>query len=236
MQLNILFAYCIILISFLTFPIQGFSQLGYQQKGLASYYHDKFHGRRTSSGERFNQNKFTAAHRKLLFNTMVRVTNLQNDRSVIVRINDRGPYKYKGRIIDLTLAAAKEIRLEKKGIAKVKIEVVGEDGKINYSFGNQLFPGGFEVGKFYNYRGEERSPDGFGVQVAAFAEIVNAKYFAKELFREGFREIVIKVENPKADSANYKVIVGEFTTKTSAESLIPKLKKKDFWGFTVKYK
>ncbi|MFN0047602.1 MAG: septal ring lytic transglycosylase RlpA family protein [Cytophagales bacterium] len=200
---------------------------------MASYYHDKFHGRRASSGERFNQNKLTGAHRKLLFNTMVKVTNLQNDRSVIVRINDRGPYKYKGRIIDLTLTAAKELKMDKKGVAMVKIEVVGEAGKINYASPN--FPGSFEVGKCYNYRGEIRNPKGYGIQVAAFAELVNARYFAKEMFREGFREIVIKVGNPMQDTANYKIIVGEYKNKDETRNLIQKLEKKDFFGFAVQY-
>ncbi len=226
---------CIFFIYFFLLPIMSLSQIGYQQKGLASYYHDKFHGRRTSSGERFNQNKLTAAHRKLLFNTIVRVTNLQNDRSVIVRINDRGPYKYKGRIIDLTLAAAKELKIDKKGLSLVKIEVIGEDGKINYANGLASFPGSFEVGKCYNYRGEVRNPKGFGVQVAAFAELVNAKYFAKEMYREGFREIVIKVVNPRTDTANYKIIVGELKLKEDAQKMVPKLKNKDFFGFVVQY-
>jgi rare lipoprotein A len=214
-------------------PTSLIAQIGYQQKGLASYYADKFHGRRTSSGERFNHNKLTGAHRKLLFNTMVKVTNLRNDKSVIVRINDRGPYKYKGRIIDLTLTAAKVLGLDKSGIEMVKIEVIGEGGKIN--FANPAFPGSFEVGKCYNYRGEVRNPRGYGVQVAAFSELVNAKYFAKEMFREGFREIVVKVTNPKVDSVNYKIIVGEYKLLEDAQKFLPRLKNKDFYGFVVQY-
>lgn len=212
-----------------------YAQIGYQQKGLASYYHDKFEDRRTSSGERFNQNKFTAAHRKLLFNTMVRVTNLENDLSVVVRINDRGPYKYKGRIIDLTLAAAKAIKMDKKGIVPVKIEVIGEDGVIANKSMLSKAKDKFEVGKCYNFRGEQRNPTGFGVQVAAFAELPNAKYFARELFKEGFREIVIKVSSPIMDTAQYKVVVGEFKTKDAARNFVQKLKNKDFEGFPVAY-
>jgi len=135
----------------------------------------------------------------------------------------------------LTLTAAKELRIDKKGLSMVKIEVVGEDRKINYSNTNAKFPGSFEVGKFYNYRGEARNPKGHGVQVAAFAELVNAKYFAKEMFREGFREIVVKVANPKVDTANYKVIVGEFNAEEEAQRFLSKLKNKDFFGFVVKY-
>lgn len=233
MRFKPLFSTCIFLYVMLFLFVISNAQIGYQQKGLASFYHDKFHGRRTSSGERFNQNKFTGAHRKLLFNTMVKVTNLQNDKSVVVRINDRGPYKYKGRIIDLTLAAAKELKIDKQGLSIVKLEVIGEEGKINYA--SPSLPGSFEVNKCYNYRGEVRNPKGYGVQVAAFAELVNAKYFAKEMFREGYREIVLKVMDSKIDTANFKVIVGEYKYKIDAQNFSNKLKNKDFYGFVVKY-
>jgi rare lipoprotein A len=91
--------------------------------GMASYYARKFHGRKTASGERFDMHKLTAAHRTLPFGTRVRVTNLRNGRSATVRINDRGPYT-RGRIIDLSYAAAKEIGLIEAGTAKVKVEVL----------------------------------------------------------------------------------------------------------------
>lgn len=93
------------------------------QKGIASYYGPGFQGEKTASGESFNINDLTAAHRTLPFNTKVRVTNLENSKSVIVRINDRGPFK-KGRIIDLSLGAAKKIGLLQAGRAKVKLEIV----------------------------------------------------------------------------------------------------------------
>ena len=91
--------------------------------GIASWYGPKFHGRKTASGEKFNMYKLTAAHNFLPFGTIVRVVNLANGRSVIVRINDRGPFK-KGRIIDLSYAAAKRIGIISKGTEKVKIEVI----------------------------------------------------------------------------------------------------------------
>jgi rare lipoprotein A len=92
-------------------------------QGWASWYGGKFHGRRTASGERYNQHGFTAAHRRLAFGTRVRVTNLRNGRSVIVRINDRGPYT-RGRIIDLSSAAARQIGMKGRGTAKVRLEVL----------------------------------------------------------------------------------------------------------------
>lgn len=92
-------------------------------QGLASYYHNKFHGKKTASGEVYDKNKLTAAHRTLPFGTMIKVTRLDNKQSVIVRINDRGPFK-KGRIVDLSRKAAKKIDLIKAGIAKVEIEII----------------------------------------------------------------------------------------------------------------
>jgi rare lipoprotein A len=96
---------------------------GYVQYGTASYYGNEFHGRSTASGEVYDKTKLTCAHRELPFGTRVRVTNLSNKKSVIVRVNDRGPF-VKGRIIDLSFAAAREIVMIKEGIIRVKIEVV----------------------------------------------------------------------------------------------------------------
>lgn len=89
--------------------------------GIASYYGKEFHGRKTANGETFDMNAMTAAHRTYPFGTMVRVTNLANDKSVTVRINDRGPF-VKGRIIDLSYGAAKEIDL--LSVGQVKLEVL----------------------------------------------------------------------------------------------------------------
>ncbi|NOZ35073.1 MAG: septal ring lytic transglycosylase RlpA family protein [Chlorobi bacterium] len=98
-------------------------QYRFYQKGESSWYGPGFNGKKTASGEKFDMNKMTAAHRKLPFGTKVRVTNLKNNKSVIVRINDRGPYK-KSRIIDLSKKAAEQIGLVKYGVAPVKIEIV----------------------------------------------------------------------------------------------------------------
>ena len=91
--------------------------------GIASYYGGKFHGKRTASGENFNKNAMTAAHRSLPFGTKVKVTNLRNGRTVLVRVNDRGPH-VRGRMIDLSQAAAKKIGLSYAGTARVKLEVL----------------------------------------------------------------------------------------------------------------
>lgn len=91
--------------------------------GVASYYHDSLHGNRTASGKVYNKNKLSAAHKSLPFGTRVRVTDPKSGRSIELEVNDRGPF-VKGRIIDLSRRAAKELGIINKGIAKVKVEVL----------------------------------------------------------------------------------------------------------------
>ena len=96
---------------------------GLVKYGKASWYGKPFHGKLTASGERYNMYAMTAAHRTYALNTVVKVTNLKNKKSVKVRINDRGPF-YRSRTIDLSYAAAKRLGIHKKGVAKIKLEVV----------------------------------------------------------------------------------------------------------------
>lgn len=96
---------------------------GVYERGIASYYGAKFQGRRTSSGEAYNKNAYTAAHKTLPFGTVVRVTAQWNQKSVDVRINDRGPYTY-GRVIDLSGAAAAELGMTSRGVGMVTLEIV----------------------------------------------------------------------------------------------------------------
>jgi rare lipoprotein A len=91
--------------------------------GLASYYADKYQGHKTASGERFDTARLTAAHRTLPFGTRVRVTNVDNGKSVVVRVNDRGPF-VAGRVIDLSPAAARQLDMLRAGTVRVKLEVL----------------------------------------------------------------------------------------------------------------
>lgn len=100
------------------------ASFGQAQTGLASWYGQPFHGRRTASGETFDMNQLTGAHRTYPFGTLVRVTLLATGRSVVVRINDRGPF-VENRLIDLSRAAAQQIGLLPLGVGRVQIEVVG---------------------------------------------------------------------------------------------------------------
>lgn len=108
----------------------GKADLGRAQQGVASLYSDSFHGRKTASGERYDRTAMTAAHKSLPLGTEVRVTRIKTGDSVVVRINDRGPF-IKGRIIDLSRRAARELGIIQKGTAQVRVEVVsrpGDDG------------------------------------------------------------------------------------------------------------
>jgi peptidoglycan lytic transglycosylase len=108
------------------------SLVDYVDKGMmkASWYGPKFHGKITANGEHFDQMAFTAAHKKLKFGTLLRITNPKNDKSVVVRINDRGPY-ISGRQLDLSKAAAQELGMIKKGVVKLKVEEITLKG-INF--------------------------------------------------------------------------------------------------------
>jgi rare lipoprotein A len=101
----------------------GDEQPGFTQVGLASWYGPHFHGKRTANGERFDMNGFTAAHRTLPLNSYVRVVNLATGHSVVVRINDRGPYAPR-RIIDLSAKAARDLGMTEDGVARVRIDLL----------------------------------------------------------------------------------------------------------------
>ena len=116
----------LIAVSLMVSPSLLYGHKNYEEFGIASWYGPIHHGKKTASGERFNMNDFTASHRTLPLGTFVRVTNINNGLNVIVKINDRGPF-IKGRIIDLSKEAAKNIGIYKKGIGKVKIEIVDKN-------------------------------------------------------------------------------------------------------------
>ena len=98
------------------------------ETGIASWYGPNFHGKKTANGEVFNKHELTAAHRTLQMPSLVRVTNLDNGRTLVVRVNDRGPFK-RGRIIDLSERAAELLQFKNNGTAKVRLEVLGRESR-----------------------------------------------------------------------------------------------------------
>ena len=184
----------------------------YSEIGSASWYGKKFHGRPTASGEIYDMYKLTAAHKKLPLGTYVKVTNLSNGKSVIVKINDRGPY-VKGRIIDLSYAAAKKIGMVKKGVQKVKIEA------ISYPYYIKKYKNIFAYRKIYS------------IQVGSFRIKNNAKIIMSSLRKFTRNVFYRKVKiNGKL---YYRVYAGRFNRKYSAKVLLNKLMRNGFDGFIV---
>lgn len=179
------------------------SSYGYTEKGIASWYGKKFHGRKTSNGETYDMHDQTAAHKTLPMNTHLLVKNLDNNKETIVRINDRGPF-VKGRIIDLSYSVAKQIDMDKKGIARVRITALGE--------AVSLKRGGKKVERFLPYKNFEEGE--FYVQIGAFEERANANRLKAELFGQG-KKTSIQPEKSNGRSL-YRVQVRAGTTLAEA--------------------
>ena len=146
-------------------------EVGQVMHGISSWYGPNFHGKQTSNGEIYNMHARTAAHKTWPMDTMVRVKNLQNGKNTIVRINDRGPF-VKGRIIDCSYTAGKEIGLDRMGIAKVSIEVLGFAGKVE--------PAAARAKREREHQPTRIRLSNFGVQVGAFRRHEGAKVYQRK--------------------------------------------------------
>ena len=198
----------------------------YTQEGVASFYADKFEGRTTASGEKYKHSKLTAAHKTLPFGTIVKVLNLENQKTVEVKINDRGPF-VEGRIIDLSKLAAEQLDIINKGLAKVKIEVINAgDGKGKSSSGNS---GGYEAPadekEFYDFNISRINPSGFGVQIGNFQEMVNLVRLADNLKSSYRKKVVVRVSIVNGNKY-YKIIIGDESNRQKAEQILQKLQKR----------
>lgn len=160
---------------------------GSTEEGNASWYGEPFHGRRSSNGEIYDMHKLTAAHRTLPFETMVRVTNLNNGKSTIVRITDRGPF-VGNRIIDLSMAAAREIESIGSGVVPVRVEVLSPGVEPNAEF--------------------------FTVQVGAFRDKNNAERLRERLLLEYPQVFIHPYELP--EGIFYRVLVGKISGEEQA--------------------
>jgi len=181
------------------------SAAGFVQVGIASWYGPGFHGSKTASGEIYNMYKLTAAHKTLPLGTFVKVINLENGRSVIVKINDRGPF-VPGRIIDLSYAAAKRLGMLKKGTAKVEIIALGK--KVDHRY----LPENYYRGNFF-------------VQVGAFRNKFNAYKFRWRVYRR--YHLPVRVVYLKG---YYRVLVGPVRDYRSAVKLKGRLREKGLHG------
>ncbi|WP_127844178.1 septal ring lytic transglycosylase RlpA family protein [Psychroflexus aestuariivivens] len=242
-----------------------FSSMSQTQSGKASFYADKFEGRETASGEIYRHAEATAAHRKLPFNTKVKVTNLNNNRSTIVRINDRGPF-IRGRIIDLSKSVAEELGALESGIIEVTIEVLGKDSDLNQveiqkpekelpveksnrkvteiaqpeNVNNQLQKKSSQapvIKELYKLNIEKIEPDFYGVQIGSFRENSNLLRLASNLKISYDETAIIQIKELN-DSKLYTLILGQFKNRTAAEKFLSKIDKKypDAFVITLKDK
>ncbi|OJJ23476.1 hypothetical protein BKI52_03685 [marine bacterium AO1-C] len=229
-----------------------YAQKTFRQRGIASYYIDRFDGRQTASGEIFDNQDLVGSHKKLPFNSMVKVTNLANNRSVIVRINDRGPYAH-GRIIDVSKAAARKIGLLSTGTAKVLIESVGSNGNVTVTETPKITPKpiakvvsnpaknisrassdkDYKVGNTYDRFGTSQTPRGYGIQVGYFAQLGSTKKYCREVkSATNIDQIFIQVgwDNQKQRKI-YRVLVGTFATKNTSALTMRQIKEAGYKGF-----
>lgn len=169
----------------------------------SSWYGSKFHGRQTSSGEIYNMYAMTCAHKTFPFGTRLRVTYLKNNRSVVVTVNDRGPF-IAGRDLDLSYGAAKEIGLTKEGIGRVRIEYLGR----NMRYVKRITPTHSETGPFT-------------IQVGSFSEKANAERLKKGL-RSKNKKVSISTANVNGRTY-YRVRIGSFTKRKKAFSFAKNL-------------
>ena len=167
---------------------------GWTEKGLASWYGEPYHGRRTASGEVYDMHEMTAAHKTLAFGSVVKVRRRDTGAEVEVRINDRGPF-IEGRIIDLSFAAAKRIDLVVDGVAPVKIRVVGHQAPSS----SRKIPA-------------PETENCFWVQVGAFTTPDNARRAESDLERSGEEAVVLEGYDEL-----WRVRVGPFDTEKAAE-------------------
>lgn len=192
------------------------SSKGFKQQGIASWYGKEFHGKTTSNGEIYDMYSISAAHKTLPFNTYVRVHNLENNRKIDVRINDRGPF-VSGRIIDLSLGAAKELGIVENGTARVRITALGmaKKTKTEYGLVRTYHPVNY-------YRGN------FTIQVGAFQAKANAENLREKLDKSYRFATIRSGLSRHGGNTLYRVLVGKCTTLEQAQKYETIMRKKGF--------
>lgn len=173
----------------------------YKNDVTASFYAEKFHGKRTSNGEIFNMNDLTCAHKSLPFNTILKVTNLSNGKSVQVRVNDRGPF-VAGREIDLSKAAAKKIGMITSGTAKVKIQIVkmGKNDKLS----QQTAKSATKIMEKIEPKKQVQinSNKMYEIQIGSYSVKDNATKVGQKIKKAGIKNVVLR-----KSKTNYQVVI-----------------------------
>ncbi len=208
------------------FECNGQQNDSLQKDGKASFYHDNFQGLETSSGDIYEQNDFTAAHRTLPFNTFVHVTNKQNNKSVVVRINDRGPFR-KSRIIDLTRSAAQKIGMIPYGVVPVKIQTLDV---LDYLPLNDSL---LKENDVWDCFGNKKSLEGIVVYIWKTEYWKHLFYMATDILIDyKLDSILVKVVGD-VDHRRYYLLASGIKSKDEANALISKLKQDGFRGVKV---
>lgn len=203
------------------------------QTGKASFYADKFEGGPTASGEKYKHSKLTAAHKTLPFGTKIKVTNLANNESVEVIVNDRGPY-VEGRILDLSKSAAEKLGFVNQGLAEVSVEVIDAgDGKTSDP-GRTIDHVTVEEDEFYDFEIERFKPKGFGIQIGTYQELVNLMRLSDNLKNSYQKQVTVQVKILNGVKY-YGLILGQFPTRAKAEQFRDELIKKFPDAFIVEY-
>ncbi len=186
---------------------------GYVERGIASWYGKKFHGHRTSSGEPYNMYAMTAAHTRLPLPSYVQVTNLRNQRTVVVRVNDRGPF-HANRIIDLSYAAAKKLGITAKGTAMVEVRAIGPEQNTRVATTTSRNQS-LQQAEFQLY-----------LQVGAFVSRHNAERLQQQL-RSRYTKLNINA-GYNAESNIYRVRIGPLASVAEADRLAEALSREGF--------
>ena len=194
---------------------------GFEQRGLASWYGTKFHGRRTSSGEPYDMFAMTAAHRRLPLPSYVEVTNLDNGKRVVVRVNDRGPF-VGGRVIDLSYAAAHRIGMVEKGVASVYIRVVSpaeEEARPMRVAGTGTLDGLGPEDR------ESAETEPRFVQVGAFADRGAAERVQHDLRSLGFAEVRVTTLSATSGTPLHRVRIGPLEDPSAVRDVEERLQR-----------
>jgi rare lipoprotein A len=215
----------------------------YKNNVVASYYAEDFHGKKTSNGEDFNMNSLTCAHKSLPFNTIIKVTNISNGKSVNVRVNDRGPFVL-NREIDLSKAAAVQLDMIGKGTVKVKLEIVkqGENTKKSVQTAQKALQ--IMKQRFPNYQesvetqtSEQKKTTDLSkiskgtlwdIQLGSFKTRENANKMAQKLLKAGYKNVVFQTTKDYV-----RVAIKEVQAENVAE-LLQKLKNDGYEDFVLK--
>lgn len=247
---------CLFTLALIGTTSTSFAQGTSPEYGKCGFYADDFQGRATKSGETYNKDALTCSHKTLPFNTKIRVTRTDNNKSVVVRVNDRGPY-IEGYVVDVSRAAAEELDIIKAGSARVKIEIVETAQSASANDAAETAAATTTASKtattaksatasqtdtktaaqttekkvaasssLYKVDIKESEKKGFAIQIASLKDANGVMPFMKDLQTSYPNKVLVNVIRDELDQATYKVFVGPFPDKTAAETAKKTIDKK----------